>query len=199
LTFLELSVIIETVNGGEMITKNAQALNRKANQCKVVSFSTYGVYRIKSTSGETYTVDLSRGGICYCAWGQRNGAGCSHEMAARKHWAALHEGRAASFQAGDAATVARQQHKTTQPVAVGKDGAMNLVLRDRDPLHGVVRFCESWDRQAEPTGTSGWKARTMMRWSSGRGRLDGSRMDLTCTGGETSRNSPRYNEGERRG
>jgi len=131
-----------------MITKNAIELNRKSNQCKVISWTPDGVYHIKSPSGSTYTVDLERGGICTCAWGQRNGAGCSHEMAARKHWEARTNGRSASFQAGDDSTVARQQHKAVKPVAVGKDSALTMVLRDRDPLHGVVRFCESWDGRA---------------------------------------------------
>lgn len=113
------------------VTKNAEKLNRKANRCKVLVYNPNGVYRILSPSGSTYTVDLMRGGICSCEWGERGNAGCAHEMAARKDWEARHNGRRASFQPGDAAAVARQQHKATKPVASQGSDAVTLVLRDR--------------------------------------------------------------------
>ena len=127
-----------------MLTKNDRQLNAKSRQCRVISFTPNGVYRIKSPSGKTYTVDLGLGGTCTCAWGRKGGAGCSHERAARRHWAEMHEGRAVSFMAGEPRDVAHKQHKATRPVADG----LTMVLRNRDPLHGAVRFCESWDMQA---------------------------------------------------
>lgn len=114
-----------------MITKNATRLNRKANQCRIMVYNPNGVYRVKSPSGKTYTVDLGMGGTCTCAWGQKGNAGCSHEMAARKHWARVHQERAVSFQAGNAGTVARKQHKATIPIAEQGTDAVTAVLRDR--------------------------------------------------------------------
>ena len=147
-----------------MITKNATKLNRKANQCKVMMYNPNGVYRIKSPSGETYTVDLGRGGICSCQWGEGGGAGCSHELCARKDWARRHEGRAVSFQAGNAGTVARQQHKATAPVAVQGDGAVTLVLRDK--VDDVARL----DTEIQALGEQMAQARR--RWySTGGGQV----------------------------
>jgi len=112
------------------ITKNATKLNRKANRCKCTEVSP-GVWSVFSPSGSTYTVDLNRGGVCNCQWG-RWGAGCSHEMAARKAHAAKYEGRRVSFQRGASQRqVAREQHKAVAGVAENKIGAVVQVLRER--------------------------------------------------------------------
>jgi len=143
-----------------MLTKNDTELNRKSNQCKVVGWTPDGVYRITSPSGGKYTVDLERGGLCSCTWGQKGGSGCAHERCARRHWEKLHSGRAVSFLSGQPDEVAHAQHKAVKPVASNRKGqALTEVLRDRDPLHGVGRFCESWDGEAvdlffeQPDGT----------------------------------------------
>jgi len=112
------------------ITKNATKLNRKANQCQVTEVAP-GLYDVLSPSGRTYRVDLNRGGVCNCQWGRR-GAGCSHEMAARKAHAAKYDGRRVSFQRGASQhQVARKQHKSVAGVAENRTGAVVQVLRER--------------------------------------------------------------------
>ena len=140
-----------------MITKNATQLNRKANACKVVMYNPNGVYRIKSPSGNIYTVDLGLGGTCTCEWGERGGAGCAHELCARKDWARRHEGRAVSFQAGDPDAVARKQHKATAPIAAQSGDAVTMVLRDR------VDEVAELDAEIELLGTRLAEAR--FRWN----------------------------------
>ena len=112
------------------ITKNAVQLNRKANKCKATETAP-GVWSVLSPSGYTYTVDLNLGGRCNCQWGIR-GAGCSHEMAARKAHAAKYGGRQVSFQRGASQQqVARKRHKAVAGVAENRDGAVVQVLREK--------------------------------------------------------------------